>query len=64
MDEGTFVRVVGLGRSEELPTLTWVDLEGTVTPVIDEQRRYSWPTVSPDGSRITVRVNEPEATNL
>ena len=61
-DEGVFVHVAGRVTQEH--SLFWGDRRGTVTPIFEEKRQYWWPDVSPDGSRIAVRVDETEGNNL
>ena len=34
--------------------LAWVDFEGAIRPLIDEQQAYSDPSISPDGSRVAI----------
>ena len=61
-DQGVFVHVAG-GTTQE-HSLIWGDRRGTVTPIFEEKRQYWWPDVSPDGSRIVVRVDETYGNNL
>ena len=62
-DGGVLVRASGGVYPPEM-SLIWVDMEGTVTPVLDETRMYNSPSVSPDGSRIAVGVAEQDGINL
>ena len=55
--EGVLVQVPGLSPPER--SLVWVDGQGTIRHIFDEKRIYSRPSVSPDGSRIAVRVLDP-----
>ena len=38
--------------------LTWVDRRGTAAPVGTEQRAYSWPRISPDGTQVAGAVGD------
>ena len=55
--DGTLVYVNGGAGSLER-TLVWVDREGRETPTGAPPRRYFYPRISPDGTRVAVSVNE------
>ena len=55
-DDGTLVYVTAPGRPDLLTTMVWVDRQGRETPIVAPERAYTYPRVSPDGSRIAVSV--------
>jgi serine/threonine-protein kinase len=60
-EDGTLVYVPGTGGVEEQPmTFVWVDREGREEPVAAESRAYQEFSLSPDGTKIAVRVMGPE----
>ncbi len=52
--DGTLV-YVPVGGSQEL-TLVWVDRQGGIQPLIEVERSYRSPRVSPDGRYLAVRI--------
>jgi serine/threonine-protein kinase len=38
--------------------LVWIDWQGTVSPVTEQQRGYRWPRISPDGSKVALTIIE------
>jgi serine/threonine-protein kinase len=57
--DGTLAYVSGgvvTGRSASPRTLVWVDRQGRETPLAAPPRAYSFPRVSPDGTRVAVMV--------
>ncbi|MFB3130936.1 MAG: TolB family protein, partial [Rhodothermales bacterium] len=40
--------------------MVWINRQGALTPVIEEQRLYYSPSLSPDGRQIAVQVSDPE----
>jgi serine/threonine-protein kinase len=62
-EDGTLVYVPGIGGEGfgEQTTFVWVDREGREEPVAAEPRRaYQEFSLSPDGTKIAVRVNDPD----
>ena len=57
-DNGTLVYVPGTGSSFPRRTLAWVDRKGVERPIPAEPRAYSYPRLSPDGTRIALDVAE------
>jgi serine/threonine-protein kinase len=56
-DEGTLVYLSGGGLP--LNTLVWVDRQGREEPLEAPPRRYAYPRISPDGTRVALDVNGP-----
>ena len=53
--DGTLAYVQGGPGGDLAPrTLVWVDRQGRETPILAQGRRYVYPRLSPDGSRIAV----------
>jgi serine/threonine protein kinase/Tol biopolymer transport system component len=52
------------GRTEGLKTIQWVDGAGKTESLGIEPARYLFPRLSPDGSRLVVRVNQEAGTEL
>ena len=59
-EDGTLVYVPGTGRVGQQLTFVWVDREGREEPVTAEPRAYQEFSLSPDGTKIAVRVIAPE----
>jgi len=61
-DDGTLVYVVGgqQGTGEQR-SLTWVDRDGNEEPLSAEPRAYTYPRISPDGSRLAIDVRDRDA---
>ena len=57
-DSGTLVYVPGTSTRFPLRTLTWIDRKGVERPISAEPRTYSYPRLSPDGTRIALDVAE------
>ena len=57
-DSGTLVYVPGTSSRFPLRTLTWIDRKGVERPIPAEPRAYSYPRLSPDGTRIALDVAE------
>ena len=57
-DNGTLVYVPGTNSSFPLRTLAWVDRKGVESVIPAERRAYSYPRLSPDGTRIALDVAE------
>jgi serine/threonine-protein kinase len=54
-DDGTLAYVSGdISAAAVQQTLAWVDRQGRETPIMAPARAYSFPRVSPDGSRVAV----------
>ena len=51
-EEGTLVYVPGSAVSSTKRTLVWVDREGQETPVSEEEREYTLPRISRDGTNV------------
>ena len=67
-DQGTLVHVEtgGIGfaggpTTSALRTLVWVDREGREEPLGAAPRPYSYPRLSPDGTRVAVDSRDPES---
>ena len=56
--------VFHLGSGSPLSRLTWVDRQGAVLGTVGESGNLSNPTLSPDGSRITVDIADPRGKNI
>ena len=65
-DDGTLVYAPGSGAGGSGPqrTLVWVDREGREEALDLPPGGYSWPHVSPDGSRVAVAMEGPEVTDV
>ena len=59
-EDGTLVYVPGTGGVGEPLTFVWVDREGREEPVAAEPRAYQEFSLSPDGTKIAVHVDDPE----
>ena len=57
-DQGALVYV--LGASAPQRTLVWVDREGQEEPVPVEPRAYTYPRISPGGTRVALQVGDQE----
>jgi serine/threonine-protein kinase len=55
-DDGTLAYLLGDTSATTMvqQTLVWVDRQGRETPIITPARAYSYPRLSPDGSRVAV----------
>ena len=53
---GTMVYVSGEGSADGLRSLVWVDRRGHETPIPAPPRDYSFPRLSPDGTRLAVYI--------
>lgn len=53
---GTLVYIQGPDVPAVLRTLVWVNREGKEDPLPVSSREYSWPRLSPDGSRLAVGI--------
>ncbi len=64
-NDGTLVYVSGTGGygGEQL-TFVWVDREGREEPVAAEPRAYQEFSLSPDGTKVAVRVTDPENNDV
>ena len=62
--DGSLVYLSGAASAGGLRTLTWVDREGREEPLGVEARLYADPAVSPDGTRVAVRVQDPDNTDI
>ena len=62
--DGTLVYVPGTGGVGVQQTFVWVDREGREEPVAAEPRAYQEFSLSPDGTKIAVRVNEPDNNDV
>ena len=64
--DGTLVYVPGSdgGGGGPTRTLVWVDREGREEGLDLPHRGYSWPHVSPDGSRVAVSIPGPEVNDV
>ena len=52
--DGTLAYVSGTAASGYARTLVWVDRQGRETPIPAPPRRYVYPRLSPDGTRVAV----------
>jgi serine/threonine-protein kinase len=52
--DGTLVYITGNAGPPAQRTLAWVDRQGRETPIAAEPRRYVYPRLSPDGTRVAV----------
>ncbi len=59
-EDGTLVYVPETGGFGEQLTFVWVDREGREEPVAAEHRGYQEFSLSPDGTKIAVHVEDPE----
>ena len=62
--EGTLVFVPAGGELETMRTLVWVDRNGVEERVTEARRNYNFPRLSPDGTRLAVRVTENGNTDI
>ena len=58
--DGTLAYIAGDASGFQERTFVWVDREGREEAVVAEARDYQEFTLSPDGDRIAVRVDDPE----
>jgi len=63
-EDGTLVYVPGTGGGVGQLRFVWVDREGREEPVAAEPRAYQEFSLSPDGTKIAVRVLDPENTDV
>jgi serine/threonine-protein kinase len=56
--DGTLAYVSGVGGAVGGSTLVWVDRQGRETPIPAPPRPYSYPRLSPDGTRIAVHSEQ------
>jgi serine/threonine-protein kinase len=61
--DGTLVYVPGAVQGTELFTLVWVDRQGREEALKAPPRRYTYPRLSPDGSRVALWVSYPRQEN-
>ena len=61
--EGTLAYVPRDARSDRR-TLVWVDRHGMRTRMIEEENAFEFPRLSPDDSRVAVRVGSPPDSNI
>ena len=61
--DGTLAYVSGTA-STPLRQLVWVDREGLSTPFSPDRREFRYPRISPDGSRVAVRITEDNETHI
>ena len=59
--DGTLVYIVG-GTGARTLTLVWVDRQGRETPLGAPPRQYVQPRLSPDGTRIAVRISDQDSS--
>ena len=57
---GSLAYVAGSARGNFERTLVWVDREGREEPLAAEPRVYTYPRISPDGTRLALDVNDQE----
>ena len=57
---GSLVYIAGSATTGDERTLVWVDREGNEEPLAAEPRRYRYPRISPDGTRLAVGVTDQE----
>jgi len=57
---GSLAYVTGPERVELDRTLVWVDREGREEPIAAEPRAYTYPRISPDGTRLALDVRDQE----
>ena len=62
VDSGTLTYISG-GPATNLSTLTWLDLEGQVTTLIEDQRDYRWASLSPELDRVAVLIFDESGTS-
>ena len=64
--DGTLVYVPGtsVGGSGPQRSLVWVDRDGREEPLVLDPGGYSWPRVSPDGTRVAVEMIGPEFNDV
>jgi Tol biopolymer transport system component len=62
-DDGTLAYVPGLS-SESDRRLVWIDAQGRRQAVTREGRRFLDPRLSPDGTRVAVRIGDPAASDV
>jgi len=55
---GTLAYVSGPTVPTKLRTLVWIDREGNEQALPEPARAYSWPRLSPDGSRMAVGISD------
>jgi eukaryotic-like serine/threonine-protein kinase len=62
-DSGTLVYVPGTGRAAVLNqrTLVWVDRKGKEEPITATPNDYRSPRISPDGTKLALTINNPDA---
>jgi len=59
--DGTLAYVRGAGDAFGTVTLAWVDRQGQETPIPVPPRDYSYPRISPDGSRVALWAADQES---
>ena len=59
-DDGRLVYAVGTGGGDAQNTLVWVDREGREEPIAAPLRAYSYPRISPDGTRVAIDIRDEE----
>ena len=58
--DGTLAYVSGVAAAGAQRTLVWVDRQGRETPIPAPLRAYTYPRLSPDGTRIAVYADDQE----
>src|SRR5205814_10692736 len=59
--DGTLAYVPGSGTAGVQRTLVWVDRQGRETPISAPPRAYTYPRLSPDGTRVAMWANDQES---
>ncbi|MEE9236055.1 MAG: protein kinase, partial [Candidatus Acidoferrales bacterium] len=60
---GLLVYLTGTPAVQKFP-IVWVDRRGNVTPMVEDQRNYSMPRLSPDGTRLALVIEEESSTDI
>ena len=61
---GSLVYAAGGGGGSTIVSLVWVDRDGNEEPVALEPRRYGEFSLSPDGTRVAIRLDDSEGTDV
>ena len=56
-DNGAFVSAPGGSISFNFTYISWMDLQGKITPLLDTLRFYQIATLSPDGQKLALNLN-------
>ena len=60
-NNGRLVYTLGVGIRGAQRQLAWVDREGREEPIAAPPRRYTYPRISPDGTRVAIDVRDQES---